>query len=58
MGKTRLFYSLQDDHSLATKQLEGKRLTAFLLQRGWLLEKSLYGLLENMQSHIASRTLT
>ena len=60
IDETGLFYRLQADHSLATKQLEGRkqdkeRLTIVICCNEDGSEKFPYGLLESMQSHVASR---
>ncbi|CAK8567014.1 unnamed protein product [Lathyrus sativus] len=63
MDETGLFYRLQADHSLATKQHEGRkqdkeRLTVVICCNEDGSEKILYGLLGNMQSLVASRMST
>src|SRR4051812_15986856 len=63
MDEIGLFYRLQTDHSLATKQLEGRkqdneRLTIVICCNEDGSEKFLYGSLVSMQSHVALRIST
>ncbi len=63
MDETWLFYRLQLNHSLATKQLEGKkqdkeRLTIVICYNKDGFEKFLYGSLVSMINHGVSRMWT
>ena len=60
MDETTSFYMLKVDHSLATKQLEGKKkhkemITVVICYTKYSSEKFLYESLESMQNHVASR---